>query len=161
MNSIKRKIFYSFHYGNDVMRVQQVRNMGVVEGNEPVTANAWEEVKRKGDASIKKWIDDTLQGKSCAIVLIGEETYKRPWVLHEIQRAWEMGKGLFGIHIHNLKCPNNGTCSKGKNPFELFTFKHAGQVVTPRVYDPIFWDAYGEISQNLSAWIEKAIAQRN
>ena len=26
----KRKVFYSFHYGNDVFRVQQIRNMGVL-----------------------------------------------------------------------------------------------------------------------------------
>lgn len=35
----KRQIFYSFHFNNDVMRVQQVRNMGVVEGNVPVSPN--------------------------------------------------------------------------------------------------------------------------
>jgi hypothetical protein len=37
MNGIKRKVFYSFHFDNDVFRVQQVRNMGVIEGNEPTT----------------------------------------------------------------------------------------------------------------------------
>ena len=35
MTMSQRKIFYSFHFANDVMRVQQVRNMGVVEGNTP------------------------------------------------------------------------------------------------------------------------------
>ncbi len=29
---MKRKVFYSFHFDNDVMRVQQIRNMGVLEG---------------------------------------------------------------------------------------------------------------------------------
>lgn len=27
----KRRVFYSFHYENDVMRVQQIRNIGVLE----------------------------------------------------------------------------------------------------------------------------------
>ena len=49
----KRQVFYSFHFKNDVMRVQQVRNMGVIEGNEPTSPNNWEELKRKGEASIK------------------------------------------------------------------------------------------------------------
>jgi hypothetical protein len=28
----KRKVFYSFHFDNDVFRVQQIRNMGILEG---------------------------------------------------------------------------------------------------------------------------------
>ncbi|MDQ1224403.1 hypothetical protein QE443_000564 [Pantoea ananatis] len=31
---MKRQVFYSFHFDNDVMRVQQIRNMGVIEGEE-------------------------------------------------------------------------------------------------------------------------------
>ena len=56
----KRKVFYSFHFDNDVMRVQQVRQMGVVEGNSPVAPNTWEEVKRKGENSIKDWIETII-----------------------------------------------------------------------------------------------------
>ena len=114
----QRKIFYSFHFDNDVMRVQQVRNMGVVEGNTPVQPNTWEEVKRKGNTAIETWIDDNMTGKSCVIVLIGTDTYLRPWVKYEIKKAWEDGKGLLAIHIHNLTCPRNGKCSKGVNPFK-------------------------------------------
>ena len=43
----KRQIFYSFHYDNDVFRVQQIRNMGALDGNEPVSKNDWETVKNK------------------------------------------------------------------------------------------------------------------
>lgn len=156
----KRKIFYSFHFDNDVMRVQQVRNMGVVEGNAPVAPNTWEEVKRKGNAAVEKWIEDNMWGKSCVIVLIGSETYKRPWVKYEIQKAWKDGKGLLGIYIHNLKCPNTGTCSKGPNPFDAFNFTLDGVKVVPKTYDPKASDAYGDIAANLSNWIEAAIKQR-
>lgn len=155
-----RKIFYSFHFDNDVMRVQLVRNMGVVEGNTPVAANTWEEVKKKGDAEVEQWIDDNMSGKSCVIVLIGTDTHKRPWVKHEIQKAWKDGKGLLGVHIHNLKCPNTGTCTKGKNPFDSFTFKKGDTIVTPKSYDPKFSDAYGDIADNLATWVEAAISQR-
>lgn len=156
-----RKIFYSFHFDNDVMRVQQVRNMGVVEGNTPVSPNNWEEVKKKGTAAVEKWIDDNMSGKSCVVVLIGTDTHKRPWVTHEIKKAWEDGKGLLGIHIHNLTCPNNGKCTKGTNPFDQFTFKQGDKAVTPKVYDPKSTDAYNDIAANLSAWVESAIKQRN
>lgn len=156
-----RKIFYSFHFDNDVMRVQQVRNMGVVEGNTPVSPNNWEEVKKKGAAAVEKWIDDNMSGKSCVVVLIGTDTHKRPWVTHEIKKAWEDGKGLLGIHIHNLTCPNNGKCTMGTNPFDQFTFKQGDKAVTPKVYDPKSTDAYNDIAANLSAWVESAIKQRN
>lgn len=157
----QRKIFYSFHFDNDVMRVQLVRNMGVVEGNTPVSPNTWEEVKKKGSKSIETWIDDNMHGKSAVIVLIGTETHKRPWVKYEIQKAWEDGRGLLGIHVHNLKCPRNGTCSKGTNPFDQFDFKKSnGVIVRPAVYDPPASNAYNHISANLSSWVETAIAQR-
>lgn len=156
-----RKIFYSFHFDNDVMRVQQVRNMGVVEGNTPVSPNNWEEVKKKGDKAIENWIDDNMYGKSCVIVLIGTETFKRPWVNYEIKKAWKDGKALLGVHIHNLSCPNNGKCVKGKNPFDAFEFSSKGKIVVPKVYDPKSEDAYGDISKNLSDWVEAAINQRN
>ncbi len=90
--------------------------MGVIEGNEPVSKNDWEKVK-SSEASIEKWIDANMSGKSCVVVLIGTDTYKRPWVQYEIKKAWRDGKGLLGIHIHNLKDPSTGTCSKGTNPF--------------------------------------------
>ena len=61
----KRNIFYSFHFDNDVMRVQLIRNIGSLEENKPVTANRWEEIKRGGERAVKNWIDDTLLGSSC------------------------------------------------------------------------------------------------
>ena len=42
-----RRVFYSFHYDNDVFRVQQIRHMGIIDGNEPVTVNDWEEIQQK------------------------------------------------------------------------------------------------------------------
>jgi hypothetical protein len=41
-----RRIFYSFHYKLDVMRVSQVRNIGTLEGNKPATDNDWETVRK-------------------------------------------------------------------------------------------------------------------
>lgn len=67
----KRQIFYSFHYANDVMRVQQIRNIGALEDNKPVAPNVWEEVRRRGDAGIKRWIDDNMAYRSCVVVLVG------------------------------------------------------------------------------------------
>ncbi len=91
---IKRKIFYSFHYDNDVFRVQTIRNIGALEENEPVTPNEWETIKRRGDSAIERWIDDQIAKRSCVVVLIGSETGNRKFVQYEILRAWNEGKGL-------------------------------------------------------------------
>ena len=154
-------VFYSFHFDNDVFRVQQIRNIGVIEDNKPVSANDWEEVKRKGDSSIEKWIDDNMKYRRCIIVLIGEKTADRRWVKYEIKKAWSDRKGLLGIYIHNLKDPKTGQCSKGPNPFEQFTFNDGTKMsryVT--CYDPNSQDAYNDIKRNLESWVQHAIDQR-
>ncbi|RBW63621.1 molecular chaperone Tir [Vibrionales bacterium C3R12] len=157
----KKPVFFSFHYGNDVMRVQQVRNIGALEGNAPVSANEWETVKRGGEASIKRWIDENLKYKQCVIVLIGSDTANRPWVKYEIEKAWNSGKPIFGIYIHNLRCPRTGTSRKGRNPFEDFSLTDGRKLSSlVNCYDPSAFNAYNEIARNMEGWVATAIAQR-
>jgi len=157
----KRQVFYSFHYDNDVMRVQQVRNIGAIEGNASVSANDWEQLK-KNDSSVEKWIDDNMKYRSCVVVLIGTETATRPWVKYEIIKGWNDGKGVFGIYIHNLKCPRNGQCNPGPNPFDNISFKDGRKMSSVvKCYNPSSYDAYNDIAKNIEAWIEDAIAARS
>ncbi len=154
----KRQVFYSFHFDKDVFRVQQIRNMGVLEGNEPVSSNSWEDIKRKGETSIKKWIDDNMYYRSCVIVLIGEQTYKRKWVQYEIIKAWNEGKAMFGIYIHNLKDPRYGKSNMGPNPFYYITASNGTRLSNYiNCYNPKSLDAYSDIKYSLSGWIERAI----
>lgn len=161
MSQILRRepVFYSFHYDNDVFRVQQIRNMGVVDGEEPVSANEWEQLKRKGSVAIENWIENNMKYKRCVVVLIGSDTSTRPWVKHEIKVAWEQKKGLFGIYIHNLKCPRTGQCSKGSNPFLSWDVGNQSMANLVPTYDPSSYDAYGDVSRNLQSWVATAIAQ--
>lgn len=155
-----KPVFYSFHFGNDVMRVQQIRNIGVIEDNKPVTPNKWEEIKRGGDSAIEKWIDTNITRASCVVVLIGEETHKSKWVDYEIRKAWNDGKGLVGIHIHNLKDPRYGVCSRGQNPFELINLKNGKKLSEyVSVYNPDA-DAYNYIAKYIDQIVEKGIESR-
>jgi hypothetical protein len=157
----RKPVFFSFHYGNDVMRVQQIRNIGALEGNTPLSANDWETVKRGGDAAVKKWIDDNFKYKQCVIVLVGEETSNRPWVKYEIEKAWNDKKPIFGIFIHNLKCPRNGASRKGKNPFDNFTFTDGSKLSSVvKCYEPSTNDTYNDIAKNIQGWVDEAIFQR-
>lgn len=159
---MSKPVFYSFHFDNDVMRVQQVRNIGVIEDNKPVSVNDWEEVKRNVNGSIQKWIDENMKYKSCVVVLVGEETADRPWVQYEISKGWNDKRGVVGIYIHNIKCPRNGTCRQGQNPFEKITFKDTGRKLADVVkcYNPNPIYAYMDISQNLEKWVDEAIVIR-
>jgi len=157
----KRQVFYSFHFDNDVMRVQQIRNIGAIEDNKPVSANDWEKVKKGGDEAIKKWIADNMDYRSCVVVLVGEETANRKWVKYEIKKAWGDRKGLLGIYIHNLKDPRTGKCNKGANPFDQFTLDGNALSSIVKCYNPDSNDAYNDIKKNLEDWIEEAIAIRN
>lgn len=162
-----RKVFYSFHYEPDSWRVAKIRNIGTVEGNRPATSNKWEEVKKGSDKAISKWIDDNMNNRTCLVVLVGKNTAKRKWIDYEIKKAWNEGKGVVGIHIHNLKDQNQKQASKGKNPFAHFELtvngkkKKLSSIV--KCYDPGYsrsTNVYDYIKKNLQAWIEEAIKIR-
>jgi hypothetical protein len=160
-----RRVFYSFHYRPDNARASQVRNMGVVEGNKPASDNDWETITGKGDKAIQKWIDDQLDGKSCAVVLIGEKTAGRKWINYEIKTAWNNGKSLLGIYIHRLKNLDGEQASKGNNPFEEFTVSDGKKKLSAVVnaYSPPYTDSkqvYAYIKEHLEDWIEDAITIR-
>jgi hypothetical protein len=160
-----RKVFYSFHYIPDNWRAAQVRNMGVVEGNQPVSDNDWESVKRGGDSVIKSWIDGQMEGRSCAVVLIGSRTAGRKWINYEIEKAWNDGKGVVGIYVHNLKDRDKKQSIKGLNPFDELKLSN-GKILSAVVqtYDPPSSDSqqvYGYIDRNLEALVEKAVKIRN
>lgn len=160
-----RKCFYSFHYEPDCVRASQVRNIGTIEGNAPASDNDWEEVTSGGDKAIADWIADQMKGKTCAIVLVGQNTANRKWINHEIVKAWDSGLGVVGIRIHGLKNFAGETALAGSNPFDYITHggskKPLSQIV--KLYDPVGADSkarYAWIADNLAAKVEEAIAIR-
>jgi len=166
-----RRAFYSFHYKPDNWRASQVRTMGLLEGNKPATDNDWEKIEKGGDKAIQKWIDEQLYGKSVLIVLVGENTAGRKWINYEIKKAWDDGKGVLGVYIHNLKDSEGNQSNKGSNPFEGFNVdaksldedaKSLDEIV--KTYNPPYktsTNVHKHIKENLSDWIEKAIEIRN
>lgn len=158
-----RRAFYSFHYEPDNWRASQVRNMGAIEGNRPASDNDWESIAAGGDPKIQKWIDDQLHGKSVAIVLIGSATAERKWINYEIKKAWNDGKGVLGVYIHNLKDREGEQSSKGSNPFDSFALNGKNMSSIMKAYDPPYSTSgyvYSHIKENLSDWIEKSIEIR-
>lgn len=161
-----RKVFYSFQYKPDSQRAAKVRNIGAVEGNKPVSDNDWEKVTSGKDPAIKKWIAGQLEGKSCAVVLIGATTAGRKWISYEISEAWNAKKGVVGIHVNRLTDLDGNTASKGGNPFDSVTFTNSKTKLSTvvKTYTPTGTtskDVYDWISKNLAAVVEDAIKIRN
>jgi MTH538 TIR-like domain (DUF1863) len=161
-----RRVFHTFRYKHDHWRVQQVKQMGVLEGQPLLSYNQWEKVKGGGDAQVKKWIDEQMSGKSCLVVLIGSGTAGRKWVKYEIKKAWDDKRGVVGVYINNLEDQGGSKSVKGRNPFDDFTVglskKKMSSVV--KAYDPPFVTStfvYDNIKENLADWVERAIEIRN
>jgi len=172
MADVTRRVFYSFHYKPDVFRVSQVRNIGKIEDNKPATDNDWESITgisdpKKRDAAIERWINGQMEGRSCLLVIVGENTAKRKWIDYEITKAWSKGMGVAGIRINGLNCPKCGYAKAGANPFSHFTL---GEAPNKKQFDSIVKcytpdgvdgsSRYRWIASNLSAIIEEAIAIR-
>jgi hypothetical protein len=138
-----RRTFFSFEYG-DVSRAMVVRNSWVTQGREAagfIDAAAFESLKKNGDAAIKAWVDDQLDGTSVTVVLVGKGTCDSRWVKYEIEKSVEIGNGLLGIDISKIKDLNGNTTER------------CGQI--PKGYDFYYWNNDNGY-QNLGDWIEKA-----
>ena len=173
----KRQIFYSFHYVNDCWRTQIVRNIGSIEGNTPVSANEWEEVKRQGSDAVRRWIDNAMYYRSCVVVLVGSETANRPWVQYEIEHAWKTGKGIVCIDIHNFKDSFGHIAYAGANPLSNFCIDKTMNYIAKRsspadaneisldkvcmFFKPSAYNTYKDIEDNIEDLVEEAIRIRN
>lgn len=161
-----RRVFYSFYYKPDVMRVSQVRNIGALESNRPATDNDWETVKSGKDIAIKRWITAQMKGRTCTVVLIGENTANRKWINHEIIKSWDDGMGVVGIRIHGLKNTDGYIANMGKNPFDYIGYGNTGKKLSSIVecYNPAGSNSkerYAWIAKHLENAVSKAIKIRN
>src|SRR5262245_47478835 len=127
-----RRVFFSFHYERDAWRAGQVRNSWVTKDREDAgfwDAAAWQEVKKKGDDAVERWIDSELNGTSATVVLIGTETADREYVGYEIKQSYIKRNGIIGIYIHNIKDSNGRTDVRGRNPLANWFVQENGKKV--------------------------------
>ncbi|MFC4225521.1 TIR domain-containing protein [Lysinibacter cavernae] len=157
-------VYYSFHYGNDAWRVQQIVNLGLLQGQTILTPRDWETVKHHGDTGITNWIDKQMVHKSAVVVLIGSDTASRSWVKYEIEKAWNEKKPIVGIRIHALADSYGAIGLEGASPFTQVSLKHDETLadLVP-VYTP--WgatstDIIADIAVNILNWVNSAYQRR-
>lgn len=139
-----RKVFFSFKYKPDVFRAMVVRNSWVTQGKEAagfVDAAEFEKLKKQGDAAIRRWINDQLDGTSVTVVLVGSLTCSSRWVKYEIEKSEERDNGLLGIDISKIKNVNGKTSVR------------CGKI--PKGYPFYLWNKNNGY-KNMGDWIEAA-----
>lgn len=122
-----RRVFFSFHYQRDIWRVNQIRSIPNITGCSAAgfqDASLWEEARKKGDAAIKKLINEGLQNTTVTVVFIGAKTAGRKYINYEIEQSMGRGNGIVGIQIHHLKDQNGNADSAGETPHKLEVNKH-------------------------------------
>jgi hypothetical protein len=150
-----RRVFFSFHYQRDIWRVNNVRNSWVSKGVQEagwIDAAAFEEIQRRGDDAVKRWIDSQMNGTSVTVVLIGSETATRRFVDYEIAESFRQKKGLLGVYIHNIKDQFLRTDSQGSNPLAKFK---VGSVKLTDIFATYDW-VRDNGRDNIGAWIDDA-----
>ena len=139
-----RRVFFSFEYDHDVSRAMVVRNSWVTQGKEAagfVDAAAFEEIKKGGDAAIKRWIREQLFGTSVTVVLVGLHTCSSKYVRYEIEQSEARDNGLLGIDVSKIRDLNEKTTER------------CGKI--PKGYKFYFWNRDNGY-ENMGDWIEKA-----
>ncbi|HLZ02654.1 MAG TPA: TIR domain-containing protein [Bradyrhizobium sp.] len=151
---VKRKGFFSFHYA-DIIRVNNVRNAwkidcpGREDNRQFYDRSLWESVQRKNPEGLKDLIRQGMEHASVVCVLVGAETWSRPWVRYEIARSVIDKKGLLAVHINGLRHHQRLTSdAHGDNPLDFigvgcpergtyYLYERVGQYVLQ--YGQVVW----------------------
>ena len=155
-----RRVFFSFHYDNDITRSMIVRNSWVTQGKEAagfIDKASFEQIKRQGTDAVHRWIDKQLEGTSVTVVLLGSETLNRPFVHYEICKSLQKGNAVIGVHINGLKDMRSLKTSNRANVHSIIGYYNDK---TPAYFDEICDGIYDYSKQegykNLGTWIESA-----
>lgn len=157
-----KRVFFSFHYQDVIdFRANVVRQHKTTkhEGAGYFDASIWEEAKKTSSLALKRLINSELQNTSVTAVLIGSDTYSRPWVRYEIFKSLEKGNKLIGIHINSIKGKDQKTKTLGPNPFDYLAiqFSSDGKKVSLLEYKGDKWVDYS----NADGWTLSSTANKS
>lgn len=154
---VKRRVFFSFHYQNDIWRVNQVRNSwryqheATRESEGFFDASLWESSQRRNPDSLKDLIRTGMENTSVTAVLVGSNTFERRWVRYEIARSIIKGNGLLGVQIHLLGDRLGQLSKPGPSPFDYMgLYRGSDGRVLLAEHNGLKWVAYNDYTQGLT-----------
>lgn len=147
-----KKVFFSFHYQDVVdFRANVVRNHWLTKPDRAAVgffdASLWENAKRNSSDAVKRVVNDGLNGTTVTCVLIGSDTYARPWVRYEILKSFRKPNSLFAVHINGIRGRDQIAKPQGPNPLRYLgvTYSQDGQTGTLWQVLNGQWSRYTEI----------------
>jgi antiphage defense system Thoeris ThsB-like protein len=152
-----KRVFFSFHYQDVIdFRANVVRQHWMTKPDREEAgffdASIWESARRTGSVALKRLINSGLDGTSVTCVLVGSQTYERPWVRYEVLKSFRKGNALLAVHINSIKGKDQRTKTNGPNPFEYVgvTFSKSGDTGT--LWEKVngSWKEYSEIDGGAS-----------
>lgn len=147
-----KRVYFAFHYQDVIdFRANVVRKHNALTSAERAgyfDASIWEESKKNGDLALKRMINSELKNTSVTAVLIGSQTYERPWVRYEIFKSIEVSNYVLGIHINSIKGRDEKTKSQGPNPFDYCGLRVSddGSTGTPIVWREDKWYYFSKLN---------------
>lgn len=158
-----KRVFFSFHYIDVAeFRANVVRNHWLTKPDREICgyydASIWESAQKQGDVALKRLINSGLEQTTNTCVLIGSQTYERPWVRYELLKSFKRGNHLFGVHINSIKCKDGKTKIKAPNPLEYVgvSFSDSGLTATLWEKKSDKWVEYDKIDGSASYRVEVA-----
>jgi hypothetical protein len=158
-----KRVFFSFHY-HDVsnFRANVVRNHWKTKPDREICgyydASIWESARKQGDTALKRLINSGLERTTNTCVLIGTETYLRPWVRYELLKSFKRGNHMFGVHINTIKGKDGNVKAKGPNPLEYVGVTFSDSGLTATLWESVGgkWIEYDKIDGSASYRVEVA-----
>lgn len=147
-----KRVFFSFHYQDVIdFRANVVRNHWMTKPDREEAgyfdASVWETARRQGETALKRLINGALENASNTCVLIGSDTYERPWVRYEILKSFRRGNHMFAVYINGIKGKDGTIKALGLNPFSQVgvTFSEDGSTATLWEITNNDWVMYDQI----------------
>jgi len=161
-----KRVYFAFHYQDVIdFRANVVRNHWLTKPDREVAgffdASLWEEAQNKGDVSLKRLINSGLEGTSTTCILIGSQTYARPWVRYEILKSFKRGNAILAVHINSIAGKNKLIKSLGSDPLLHVgvTFSDSGLTATLHEKVNGEWYEFDEIDGSASYRIDPVADQ--
>jgi hypothetical protein len=152
-----KRVFFSFHYQDVIdFRANVVRQHWQLKPDREdagfFDASIWESAKRTGSVAVKRIVNSGLEGTTVTCVLVGTETYERPWVRYEILKSFRRGNKLLAVDINSIAGKDQKTKLNGANPLEYVgvSFSESGDTGTLWERVKGEWKEYSEIDGSAS-----------
>jgi hypothetical protein len=158
-----RRVYFSFHYADVAnFRANVVRNHWLTKPDRDICgyydASIWEAARRQGNVALKRLVNAGLEKTSTTCLLIGSQTYERPWIRYELLKSFKKGNQIVGVHINAIKAKDGSTKIRGPNPLKYVgvSFSSSGLTATLLELRAGQWHRYDEIDGSASYRVEGA-----